>query len=88
MLLEIVHRTHYHYSLPVFLEPFIVRLRPRCNASQTLRSYAIEVTPQPDGVTHCIELDGNDTETVWFSGLHENLLIPLKEQLAPMIFIR
>jgi transglutaminase-like putative cysteine protease len=75
MLFEINHRTHYHYSQPVFLEPFTVRLRPRSDASQTLRSYRINVTPSPSGMTHCLGLYGNNTETIWFSGLHDNLLI-------------
>jgi len=75
MLFEILHRTRYHYSHPVFLEPFTVRLRPRCDASQTLRDYRITVTPGPSGITHCINLYGNNTETIWFSGQHENLLI-------------
>ena len=75
MLFGINHRTRYHYSRPVFLEPFTVRLRPRCDASQTLRSYRIDVAPQPGGITHCIDLYGNNTETIWFSGLRENLVI-------------
>jgi transglutaminase-like putative cysteine protease len=75
MLFEIFHRTNYHYSKPVFLEPYIVRLRPRCDASQTLRSYRIDVTPSPNGITHCLGLYGNNTETIWFGGMHENLLI-------------
>ena len=75
MLFEIAHRTRYHYSQPVFLEPFTVRLRPRCDASQTLRSYRIEVTPVPSGMSHCLGLYGNSNETIWFSGLHDNLLI-------------
>jgi transglutaminase-like putative cysteine protease len=75
MLFEIIHHTQYQYSQPVFLEPFTVRLRPRCDASQTLRNYSIDVTPGPSGITHCINLYGNNTETIWFSGLHQNLLI-------------
>ena len=75
MLFEIIHRTRYHYSQPVFLEPFIVRLRPRSDAGQTLRSYSIKVTPEPGGITHCTELYGNNAETIWFNGLHDNLLI-------------
>lgn len=75
MLFEINHRTRYHYSHPVFLEPFIIRLRPRSDATQTLRNYRIQVTPSPNGIAHCIELYGNNTETIWFSGVHENLLI-------------
>jgi transglutaminase-like putative cysteine protease len=75
MLLKIIHRTRYHYSQPVFLEPFTVRLRPRSDAGQTLRSYSINVTPAIGGITHCNELYGNNTETIWFNGLHQNLLI-------------
>lgn len=75
MLFEIAHRTRYHYSQPVFLEPFTVRLRPRSDASQSLRNYSIAVTPGPSGITHCIGLYGNNSETIWFGGLHENLLI-------------
>jgi transglutaminase-like putative cysteine protease len=75
MLFEIIHRTRYNYSVPVFLEPLTLRLRPRCDATQTLRSYRVDVTPTPGGISHCVGLDGNNTETVWFSGLHENLVI-------------
>ena len=75
MLIKILHRTHYHYSQPVFLEPFTVMLRPRSDASQTVRHYHIKVTPQPSGITHFTGLYGNNTETIWFNGMHENLLI-------------
>lgn len=78
MLLKITHHTRYHYSLPVFLEPFTVRLRPRSDASQTLRDYRIEVSPSPSGITHCLGLYGNNTETIWFDGLHENMLIEVQ----------
>jgi transglutaminase-like putative cysteine protease len=75
MLFEIHHRTCYHYSQPVFLEPFTVRLRPRSGADQTLRDYRIEITPVPSGISHCNELYGNNTQTIWFDGLHDNLQI-------------
>jgi transglutaminase-like putative cysteine protease len=75
MLLEIKHRTHYQYSLPVYLEHFTVRLRPRSDSSQSLQRFTIEVTPHPETVTHCVGLDGNTTESIWFSGLHQHLSI-------------
>ncbi|MBK5102712.1 MAG: transglutaminase family protein [Burkholderiales bacterium] len=78
MLLKVVHRTCYHYSLPVYLEPFTVRLRPRCDATQSLRSYRIHVTPAPSGIAHCIGLDGNNTETIWFSDMHRALSIEVQ----------
>ena len=78
MLLKISHRTRYHYSQPVFLEPFTVRLRPRTDVNQTLRSYAVNIIPEPAGTSHCIGLDGNIFDTVWFGGLHDNLLIEVE----------
>jgi len=75
MLFEITHRTRYHYSCPVFLEPMTVRLRPRSDAAQTVRSYSVKCTPGSGGISHCIGLDGNNVDTIWFSGLHEDLLI-------------
>ncbi len=75
MQFKITHCTRYSYSQPVFLEPFTVRMRPRCDAGQTLRSYRIDITPEPSGIAHCIGLYGNDTETIWFSGLYDDLLI-------------
>lgn len=75
MLLKITHRTHYHYTQPVFLEPFTVRLRPRSDVNQTVRSYRIDITPAPSGTSPCLGLDGNNNETIWFSGLHQNLLL-------------
>lgn len=75
MRLAIKHRTEYRYSRPVFLEPLTLRLRPRCDVSQTPHAYDIEVNPVPAGIGHCLDLDGNNIDTVWFDGLHERLTI-------------
>lgn len=75
MRLAIQHRTEYCYSHPVFLEPLTLRLRPRCDVVQTLDQYSIVVHPAPTGISHCVDLDGNGTDTVWFNGVHEQLVI-------------
>lgn len=75
MFFKITHATRYSYSVPVFLEPLTVRLRPRCDAAQHVHSYNLKVTPTPRGVSRCVGLDGNGTETVWFEGLHDHVLI-------------
>ncbi len=81
MLFEITHRTRYHYSLPVSLEPFTLRLRPRSDATQSVRDFRLNITPQPNGISHCIGLDGNNTTTIWFDGPHENLLFEVHAQI-------
>lgn len=75
MRLAIQHRTEYRYSHPVFLEPLTLRLRPRCDVVQTLDQYSIVVDPAPTGISHCVDMDGNSSSTVWFNGVHEQLVI-------------
>lgn len=75
MRFAIEHHTDYRYSQPVFLEPLTLRLRPRCEAAQTLQTYVIDVDPKPAGMSHCVDLDGNNATTVWFDGLKTRLAI-------------
>jgi len=75
MRFAIEHHTEYRYSHPVFLEPLTLRLRPRCEVTQTLHTYVVDVDPKPTGISHCLDLDGNNTTTVWFDGLHARLAI-------------
>ena len=72
---EFVHSIKYSYSKPVFLEPQILRLRPRCDSWQNLLAFALRVEPQPSGVAECIDLDGISASLIWFDGLHEALAI-------------
>lgn len=75
MHLAIEHCTEYRYSRAVFLEPLTVRLRPRCDVTQVLHTYNLTVDPAPSGIGQCVDLDGNDSHTIWFDGLHERLSI-------------
>ena len=61
MLFEIAHRTHFHYSQPVFLEPMTVMLRPRSDASQTVRSHRIVITPEFHHWHHANEVDAHNS---------------------------
>jgi transglutaminase-like putative cysteine protease len=75
MRVEIGHKTHFNYSLPVSLEPLTLRLRARSDATQTLHDFRVSITPAPAGFSDCVDLDGNNTATVWFAGLHDHLSI-------------
>ncbi len=69
------HHTRYDYTDAVFLEPHVIRLRPRADPAQIVRSYAIEIKPEPAGLTEGIDAWGNETTWTWFSGTHESLEI-------------
>ncbi|XGV96289.1 MAG: transglutaminase N-terminal domain-containing protein [Leptolyngbya sp. BL-A-14] len=66
MLYQISHTTHYSYSQPVSLLPHTVRLRPRSDSWQTLRSFSLNVTPTPSQESSLTDLDGNTLVTLRF----------------------
>lgn len=73
VLFEITHRSHYQYTQPVFFEPLTLRLRPRCDATQIVRTHDLRITPSPTGISYGVGLDGNGADTVWFDGVHDQL---------------
>jgi len=66
MLYKIVHVTTYNYSKPVDLDPHIIRLRSRCCGFQSLRTFSLEVTPEPAGRSDVLDWEGNNTIKLWF----------------------
>ncbi|XHX78218.1 MAG: transglutaminase N-terminal domain-containing protein [Stenomitos frigidus ULC029] len=66
MLYQISHTTNYAYSQPVRLQPHVVRLRPRSDSWQTLRSFSFMVTPLPLRESTFTDLDGNTLLKLWF----------------------
>ncbi|UBF27774.1 transglutaminase family protein [Kovacikia minuta CCNUW1] len=63
---QISHTTTYTYSQPVTLFPHVIRLRPRSDSCQTLRSLSLMVTPTPTQESQVIDLEGNAIVKVWF----------------------
>ncbi|MFC1925236.1 transglutaminase N-terminal domain-containing protein [Chloroflexota bacterium] len=75
MRFEISHTIRYIYTASVFMEPMTVRLRPRCNAMQHLERFELEVEPHPTGSSDNLDLYSNNTNTLWFHGLHDHLTV-------------
>jgi transglutaminase-like putative cysteine protease len=65
----------YRYDAPVFLEPHMLRLRPRVDGSQRLTAYSLKIEPAPDGITELLDQDGNTAALTWFAGPVEELRI-------------
>jgi len=63
---EIHHTTIYTYSSPVLLSPHTLKLRPRCDVTQQVRSFALSIDPQPSRLCETLDLDGNNLLQVWF----------------------
>jgi transglutaminase-like putative cysteine protease len=75
MVFEITHTMTFTYGLPVFLEPLVVRLRPRSDCTQVLLNHAVAVSPAPAGGCQNVDLDGNGVHAFWFEGTHASLEI-------------
>ena len=66
MILKVTHKTTYTYSEPVFLEPHILRMRPRNDASQNIKNFTLTVKPPPAGEHHFLDSEGNNAACLWF----------------------
>ncbi|MDT9293997.1 MAG: transglutaminase family protein [Arthrospira platensis PCC 7345] len=81
MIYKIVHTTIYTYTKYVELTPHIVRLRPRSDAFQTLQNFAIDVVPEPKGISAIVDLNGNDVLKLWFDEPTKELKIKVSSQV-------
>lgn len=67
MKYQISHITEYHYAEPVILQPHTIRLQPRSDSSQILQAFDLQVSPQPQQISHIVDLDGNTIAKSWFA---------------------
>jgi transglutaminase-like putative cysteine protease len=84
MRFSVVHSTVYRYSAPVFLEPHTIRLRPRSDATQRLDAFQLQISPQPAGISECLDQDGNNAAVAWFSGQASTLSVQTSFQLETL----
>jgi len=84
MYFHIEHQIRFKYTKPVFIEPTIVRLRPRSDSWQELLSFQMKISPAPQGSTESDGLDGTPTSLLWFGGLTESLSIATVAQVRTL----
>ncbi len=77
MIFRISHQLRYLYSARVFLDPHILRLHPRHDASQEIRNYSMTVTPQPLGISDFLDAEGNIATCTWFEEMTDSLTISI-----------
>ena len=75
MRLTVRHRTSYRYSGPVGLEPHVIRLHPRTDASIRLVDYDLSIDPAPQIHSDNLDPEGNVITHAWFEGETEHLTI-------------
>jgi transglutaminase-like putative cysteine protease len=72
---EITHLVRYVYNQPVFLDPHLLRVRPRVDGGQSLDSFRIVIKPQPAGLSTSLDAEGNVVSLAWFNGLSSELTV-------------
>ncbi len=65
MKLKITHQIQYSYSREVFVEPTVLRLKPRDDFSQKLENFQINLNPAPSGQSEGLDLYNNPVTTFW-----------------------
>ncbi len=67
MNLKIEHELLYEYTDAVHLEPHYLYLQPKRNSLLTVKSYTIEINPQPDIVAKNLDATDNTQQILFFS---------------------
>jgi transglutaminase-like putative cysteine protease len=75
MFFAIQHTTEYRFNRPVFFEPHQLRFQPRNDAAQRLLRFDLEIDPEPAGITHSLDADGNVVTMAWFENVHADLTL-------------
>jgi transglutaminase-like putative cysteine protease len=73
--ITIRHRTSYAFDAPVFLEPHVIRLRPRVDGATRLVDFALNISPEPVVRTENLDPEGNVVTRAWFEGKWSRLTL-------------
>ena len=75
MIVRILHKTSYTFASEVFLEPHVLRLKPKSNSHLRLTSFRTDISPAPAGSSENMDVENNYNQHCWFEDLHGELLI-------------
>ena len=84
MRYHIRHRTSYTFGSAVFLEPHILRYRPRSDDSQRVESFSLTVDPEPSGLSAGLDLSGNEFTVAWFTGTTTHFTIEVESVVSTL----
>ena len=84
MKLSLRHRTGYRFDRPVFLEPHVVRLRPRADGTLRLIETALDIDPLPAVRAENLDLEGNAVTEAWFDGKTDHLMIESRSTIETL----
>lgn len=75
MKIKIAHESLYEFSSPIFLEPHVLRFKPKCAPYNNLVNFDLSITPKPIGITQQEDTESNTIHFCWFEGMYNKLEI-------------
>ncbi len=81
MKLTIRHHVVYRFQSPVFVEPHIVRMRPRTDIRQRLVSHTLSISPSPTGQSEYLDYTGGSSSLAWFDDLTTELAFEARSEV-------
>jgi len=81
MKIRLHHHTVYSFSNEIFLEPHVLKFKPRQDPWQQLFSFDLRIRPKPAGRYEYLDESGNLSELIWFNNVHQQLIIDAKSEL-------
>jgi transglutaminase-like putative cysteine protease len=84
MQFEILHHTRYDYSAPVSLGVHTIRLHPRCDGSQRLHDFRLDIEPRPVHLAEHLDHEGNLVAVARFEGSTERLRITTHSRIETL----
>ena len=84
MLYKIIHKTTYTYNQLVWLKPHLIRLKPRNDCWQEIKTFNWTIEPLPQRVSQFIDLDGNNLLKTWFNEATEELELTFTSEVETL----
>ncbi|WP_378179826.1 transglutaminase N-terminal domain-containing protein [Aquimarina sp. SS2-1] len=75
MKFKIIHESNYTFSTEVYLEPHLLRLKPKSTSFCFLDSFNLQIFPKPSGIREQMDAENNTICFTWFDSKTKELTI-------------
>ena len=86
MILKIEHELDYQYSNAVFLEPHYLYLHPKPSSLLSLKSFNIEISPEPTTIAQNLDTSDNTQHILFFKNTTSALNIKVTSIVETTVF--
>ncbi|MDP5229683.1 MAG: transglutaminase family protein [Cellulophaga sp.] len=86
MKFKIIHTTEYLFNSEIFLEPHVLRFRPRITPYVNVIDFSLTILSAPEGNKIMEDEENNVVDFCWFSGMTESLKIRAQSVLETKEF--